>query len=76
MFASGFVQPCGITFDSADNLYVADGGNSSIVKITPSGSSSVFASTGLSIPQGIAFGPDGNLYVADLGSNWIKKITA
>ncbi len=36
-------NPQGLAFDSAGNLYAANAGDSTIVKITPSGAGSVFA---------------------------------
>src|SRR3982750_1717144 len=40
----------GIAFDSAGNLYQANHYNNNIVKFTPSGSATVFASVGLNNP--------------------------
>lgn len=59
----------------ADILYVANSGNNTIAKVTSSGVSSVFASSGLSKPTGVAFDRAGNLYVANSGNDTIVKFT-
>ena len=63
-FASGLIEPKGLAFDSADNLFVtADFGN--IYEFTPGGTRSTFASgLGLSY-SGLAFNSAGNLFEAD-----------
>jgi sugar lactone lactonase YvrE len=82
-------RPHDLAFDSAGNLYVADTGNSSIRKITPSGQVSTFAGlsasggsadgTGaaarFSSPYGIAVGPGSVVYVADTGNHTIRAIS-
>ena len=84
-----FDNPVGLVIDSADNLYVADGGNHVIRKITPAGIVSDFAgtsgtqgdldATGTAAtfrgPRGIAFDGFGNLYVADRYNSTIRKIS-
>jgi sugar lactone lactonase YvrE len=74
-----FAYPTGIAVDGADNLYVSESNNACIRKITPDGTVSTFAGTGVSgyadgpgataqFGFGIrymAFGPNGNLYVAE-----------
>lgn len=60
---SGLNQPCGIAFDSAGNLFVANSGAGNILKFTPAGISSVFAS-GLNTPTSIAIYPGKNVYSA------------
>jgi sugar lactone lactonase YvrE len=42
-FLSGLDSPFGLTIDENDNLYVANTGQGKILKVTPGGSSSVFA---------------------------------
>jgi sugar lactone lactonase YvrE len=75
-FASGLDDPWGIAADSAGNIYVANYGNSTINKITPSGSVSTFAD--VSYPEGLAINAAGDLFVASTGStgsNSIDEIT-
>jgi hypothetical protein len=52
-FASGLLQPTGLAFNSAGNLFVASGSDN-IYEYTPGGVQSTFAS-GLSEPVGLAF---------------------
>ena len=54
-------------------VYVSDGQNGKIIRITSDGASSTFAE-GLDTPSGLAFGPDGILIVADAGSHSIKSV--
>jgi hypothetical protein len=70
---NGFGSVAGLAFDSAGNLYAAT--TDGIVKFTPGGAQSVFASTGLDNVTGIAFDPSGNLYAANNGNNTIEKFT-
>jgi len=82
-----FCNPAGLAVDSAGNVYVADTGNQTIRRITPSGEATTLAGlaghagnadgTGSSarfwLPLGIALDRAGNLYVADLGNASIRK---
>jgi|GEM_PF-1444189 len=79
-FASGFnFWVTGLAFDSASNLFVAVesgaiAGQGQIIKTTPSGAQTTFAS-GLQGPSGLAFNKDGYLFEADLGSGNIFEFT-
>jgi sugar lactone lactonase YvrE len=87
--AARFFQPAGVTVDSAFNVYVADTGNFTIRKITPSGVVTTFAglagNTGstdgtgnaarFNNPYGVAADSAGNIYVADTNNSTIRKIT-
>jgi glucose/arabinose dehydrogenase len=58
----------GLAFDSAGNLYAADGGAQTIYKFAPNGARSVFVNPsafGPSVyPVGLAFDSNGNLFVS------------
>ena len=56
--------PLGLAFDTAGNLHAANYDGHSIVKFTPGGARSIFAS-GFTDPVGLPFDSAGNLYVAD-----------
>lgn len=84
VFANGglFACPNGITRDMDNNLYVSNFGNGNIVKITPTGQTSLLASTPGT--PGIASASNGHitysslenvLYVASHGSHKIYKLT-
>jgi hypothetical protein len=72
VFVAGlaFDGPGGLAFDGSGNLFVSiDNTAGSIIKITPNGSQSIFASyvttIGLDSPLGLAFNNGGNLFVAN-----------
>ena len=91
IFASGLAEPRGLAFDGSGNLFVAnttfdgiDTFQASIVKITPDGVQSTFATlSGNLIGEGVAFDRAGNLFVAAIdqtdpnayGPSTIYKIT-
>jgi len=64
----------GLAFDAAGNLYATTLENQ-ILRYTPDGTGSMFASTGLKSPSGLAFDSAGNLYAANRGNNTIEKFT-
>lgn len=70
-FASGFADPTGLALDAAGDVFVADGVNGTVSKVTPAGAVSTFAS----VPDayGLAFDNAGNLYVSGAGT--IHKVT-
>ena len=86
--SAGFKSPKGITIDELGNLYIAE--NSKIRKITPSGTVSTLAGTGIDntgastdglgvnasiyAPEGITIDSIGNLYIAEFSCK-IRKIT-
>ena len=83
-----FYFPNSVAVDAADNVYVADGVNNLIRKVTPDGTVSTLAgngtagatdSTGTAAsfdgPAGLAVDAAGNVYVADSNNNLIRKIT-
>lgn len=85
--AARFWDPTGVTADSAGNLYVADGDNSTIRKVTSAGVTTTLGGlagyTGSAdgagsdarffYPRGVAVDSAGNVYVADTSNNTIRK---
>ncbi len=59
---------------SGQNLFEADWGSGNILKITPNGTKSTFAS-GLSNPNALTFDSAGNLFGAEYGNGNIDKFT-
>src|SRR5439155_26004877 len=56
------------------DLYEADNSSNTILKFTPDGTKSTFAS-GLNRPFGLAFDDSGNLFEGDAGSNTVFEFT-
>ena len=83
-----FSYPSGVAVDAEGNVYVADGVNHRIRKITPEGLVSTLAgstegfrdgsgtSAQFDRPAGVEVDAEGNVYVADYGNNLIRKITS
>jgi trimeric autotransporter adhesin len=82
--------PRGIAVDIGGNLYIADGGNQRIRKVTPTGVISTVAGNGtagfggdggqaasaqLNGPIGAAVDAGGNLYIAELANQRVRKVT-
>jgi streptogramin lyase len=84
---SSFNKAFGVAADGLGNVYVADAGNNKIRLISPSGTVSAFAGTGIAgaadgkdtatfnSPLGVAVDIFGNVYVADYENDLIRKIT-
>ncbi len=66
--------PIGLTFDSSDNLYVANYSGDTLSKITPAGAISTFASITNS-PTAPCFDLAGELYVTVHNSNYLGRVS-
>lgn len=87
--AAQFCNPTGLGVDSAGNLYVADGGNSTVRRVTPVGEVTTLAGSAgnpgtadgtgtaarFNTPAGIAVDLQGNVYVTDTATNTVRKVT-
>jgi sugar lactone lactonase YvrE len=70
----GLAQPNGLTIDPAANIYVADTGAGTIIKISPLGERELIAS-GLQSPTGLVFDrATGLLFVSETGAGAIRAI--
>ncbi|MES2947189.1 MAG: hypothetical protein V4858_01485 [Pseudomonadota bacterium] len=78
--AARFKSLQGVAVDSGGNVYVVDGGNRSLRKITPGGLvSTLVDGSGTSLigePRGLAIDASGSLYVTDYTSHAVYKLTA
>ena len=86
--SAGFGFVYGIVADNNGNVYVADGGNNSIRKLTPMGTNWVVTTMAKlgAYPEGLAMDGQGNFYetdrsqtvrrIAPAGTNWVVTIMA
>ena len=78
-----------IGFDQVGNLYISDASNQRVRKVTPSGTITTVAGTGLTgysgdggpataatlnFPEGVAVDSSGNIYIADSNNLAIRKV--
>ncbi len=87
--AAELYYPVSVAMDASGNMYISDGGNNVIRKVTKAGVISTFAGGGgalgdgglataasLNSPWGIAVDDSGNVYIADNADNRIRKVSA
>jgi uncharacterized protein (TIGR03437 family) len=82
--------PVGVAVDQAGNVYIADGDNNRIRKVSAGGIISTFAGNGsegfsgdgglavnamINIPYDVAADAAGKVYIADAGNNRIRKVS-
>jgi sugar lactone lactonase YvrE len=84
-------EPDGVAVDGKGNIYIADLRNGRVRKVSPGGTISTFAGTGvwgysgdggpatsaqLYAPQGVAVDGQGNVYIADRNNYRVRKVSA
>ena len=70
-----FNFPFELVLDPSGNIYVTDGGNHRIRKITTTGEVMTIGDATFGVPEGIAMDASQNLYIADASSHKIFKMT-
>ncbi len=88
--AATIYNPWGVALDAAGNLYIGDGTNNRIRRVSAAGIITTYAGTGaaayggdggpataaqLKNPSGVALDTMGNLYISDANNHRIRKIT-
>jgi sugar lactone lactonase YvrE len=88
--AATLAEPYGVAVDASGNLYIADYGNDTIRKVSPSGIITTVAGTGiwgysgdggpatsakLKAPRNVALDGSGNLYIADTDGHRIRQVS-
>lgn len=84
------VRPSALAVDAQDNVYIAEAEYARVRKVSPTGTITAFAGTGvagfsgdggpaldaqLSGPAGLAIDPAGDVYVSDAGNSRIRRIS-
>jgi sugar lactone lactonase YvrE len=88
-FVAHAEQPRGLAFDDQGNLYIADAGTHTVLRVTPNGATTTYAGDGsagfagdggparraeLNQPTAVAVGPDRALYIADSANARIRRV--
>jgi len=63
------VEPFGVEYDANGNWYIIEFAGNRLIKVTPSGGTSLLASAEMKEPHGIAITRTGRLYIADTHHN-------
>ncbi|WP_406429997.1 NHL repeat-containing protein [Streptomyces sp. NBC_00631] len=89
--ATSLHYPASVAVDAAGNLYISDGHNHRVRKVTPGGTITTVAGTGVAgyiadggpavgqqlyYPYGVAVAPSGDLYIADGSNQRVRKVFA
>ena len=74
MLHDGLNSPVGLAYDRDGNLFVSNWSAGTVLRFTPDGRRSVFAS-GLEGPSGLAISPDGDICVASYSADLIWRFT-
>lgn len=90
--SAALFSPSAVAVDASGNVYIADGGNFRIRKVTTGGIISTVAGgapvpgysgdggpaigAGFTLPGGVTVDSAGNLYIADAGNNRIRKVNS
>ncbi|WP_158788777.1 choice-of-anchor D domain-containing protein [Granulicella sp. L46] len=74
--SSGAASIGGVALDAAGNRYVTDKQSNTVLKITPSGTSTTLPFTGLSAPTQIAVDALGTVFVLDSGNDQIEGMSS
>jgi len=76
----GILNPTAIAMDAGGNAWVANDGNNSVSKFSPTGTAlspdSGFTGGGLGGPRGIAIDQKGHVWVANSGNNSVTELSA
>lgn len=73
--AAKFSFPVDLLVDAGGTIFVTDGNNGRIRKITPQGMVSTVGNQFPGFPEGIEMDKDGNLYIANVATHLIQKMT-
>ena len=74
--ATGLKTPNGVAADAAGNVYIADTGNSRVVKVPVGGAAEIVLGSGLSAPQAVAVDAAGDVFIADTGNKRVVELPA
>ncbi len=67
-------QTSGVDVDAAGNLFIAQLGSTSVLKVPAGGGTLTSLGTGLSSPYGVAVDGAGDLFIADSGNNRVVEV--
>ena len=66
----------GVDVDAAGNIFIAQLGSASVLKVQAGGGTQTTVGTGLSSPYGVAVDGAGDLFIADSGNNRVVEVPA